>query len=708
MNFLNYSLFFLQNVFVFTASWFLFLLLIKRLNWPILANFLVYCLLVSAVIFLPQKILGSLGVLQFPALWFTHLLIFLASFFFAKRREKIVWPQFDFNKLSISKREIFLSLIFFAPLSVLVFIRFINALYQVPAEYDNLAYHLPFAVEWLHTGNLLQPYYSAFAGPISYYPGNFELLDLYVMLPFKGDLLVNLLNFPLLILVGTAFYAILNLIRIKRDLALAVTAIFLTTPLILRQVGVPLVDLYFTFTFLVAVYFLILYLKNKENFALYPMSFAIGLFLGTKYLGLVYGAVLLLIAAVFFLYFNRGKKFFAEAAKVVFLILLGGGFWYIRNWIDVGNPIYPAGIKLLGSEIFTGYAPINNDLNSFSLAYNLDSWPKWKDFFDKFTSMLAFNSFLFVATSVLLIVKSYWLVVRKKFNEDLLMSVGLLLAMFIYFILYLKSPYSYNNLIPNIRYALMFVGFAFVALAYVLNPLNDMMRKIALGSLWILMALGLYFYVYLTPPFILNNDRILFDIIQFKNSASLIILSVLMFVLAFSVFVLKKRQWVSFLMCFLIAFSLLNSSHKLREDPAIRKSLYQNWYGDYQAWYDLLQAAEWFNDKGLDKAKIAYTGFNFHYPFFGRNLNREVDYVNVNDCADCRYGDFAKRNLTIRTGPDYEKWLYNLKKLGKEYVVVEPTITNNVENYEFGWMTNHEESFKNVFQQGSSYIFQIL
>lgn len=711
--FLPYSLFFLQNVFVFAGSWFVFLLIVKRLNWPVMANFLMYCLIVSAVILLPQKILGMFGALRFSALWMVHLMIFLGAFLIVKQQGKLSWPYLDLAKMRISKREIFLTLIFFLPLAILVLIRFINALYQIPAEYDNLAYHLPFAVEWLRTGDLMQLYYSAFAGPISYYPSNFELLDLYVMLPFKGDLLVNLLNFPLLILTGVAFAAVLSLFKIKRDLVLAITALFLTTPVVLRQVGVPLVDLYFTFTFLAALYFLIFYLQSRERVLLYPMAFSIGLFIGTKYLGLVYGAVLFVVAAGAFLYFSRGRFFHREnqvsptAIKVILLILLGGGFWYIRNWFDVGNPLYPAGVELFGKNILTGYAPINDNLNSFSLAYNLASWSMWQDFFTKFTSMLAFNSYLFIFAFLLVaakLVKQVW----QKSKENFLISGGLLLAMLIYFLLYLKSPYSYNNLIPNIRYALMFVCFAFAALAYSLNPLKKIWREFMLIILWILMALGLYFYVYLTPEFILNNDRILFDVEQFRNDPFLIAFTLVTVVIAASIFLMAKRQWLSWMMVFFLSFALLNSSHTLREDPTIYAALQQKWYGDYPAWRNLLKAADWFEENNLPQAKIAYTGFNFHYPFFGRKLSREVDYININDCTDCRYGDFARQGLTIRTAPNYAKWLYNLKKLGKEYVIVEPKITDNVENYEFAWMTEHTEAFSSVFQQGSTYIFKVL
>lgn len=709
--FVNYSLFFLQNVFVFSSALFLTSILLKRLNWPGIAGFLLYFLAVNAVVLLPQIVLGLFKELNFGNLFLFHFFIFVLSvFIFLKKGDKLK-EIFSFNLRNLfkgfSRKDLLISVLFFVPLFLLVFIRFVNVLYQIPVEYDNLAYHLPFAVEWLRTGDLMQLYYSAFAGPISYYPSNFELWDLYVMLPFHSDLLVNFLNFPLLVLTGITFYACLSLLKIQRVLACAITALFLSTPLILRQIGVPLVDMYFTWTFLTSLYFLILYFQTQNKVTLYPMAFALGLFVGTKYLGLVYAAVLVFVAVLGFLYFSKGKKLILESLKVTGLILLGGGFWYIRNWWNVGNPLYPAGVSFGGETFLTGYAPINDNLNAFSLWYNLDSWSKWQDFFAKLTSMLAFNSYLFLGAFLFLSLSFCYRLLRKKFDGKSKTDLALLVGMLVYFLLYLKSPYSFNNLIPNVRYALMFVCLAFMALAYFLNEAKKTWNLLLLSGLFVSLVCGLYFYVYRTPSFILNNDRILFDLDQFKDSIFIVAFTLIVFGLIY-VSIVRNRPLQIVVLSFLSGFILLNTSNDLREDPLVRFQLQEKWYGDYPAWSNLLKAADWFEEEHHDNAKIAYTGFNFHYPFFGRNLTREVDYVNINDCEDCRYGDFAKRNLTIRANPSYEKWLYNLKKLGKEYVVVEPNITNNVENHEFGWMTEHKESFKNVFQQGSTYIFQIL
>lgn len=721
----SYSLFIFQNTLLIYVSAILAFLYFKYRVNDAIEFVLIFSLCLLGLIIVPQIILGVFGALNFLALFFVHLLITVFVFL---RWGRGIWAKLNFRVEPSSKLEVKTFLLFFLPIAILVLIRFVNTFAQIPLEYDNLAYHLPFVAEWFNTGSIMPHYYSAFAGPLSYYPSNFELLDLYVTLPFGHDYLVNFINYPFVILVGMAFYAILRRIKVKSLIGMAFTALFLAMPVIMRQIGVPLVDLMFTYTFLLSVYFLIAFLDQRKPTALIPLAFSIGLFAGTKYLGLVYGFPLVLIVLIYFLkWFGNNKKLLIRYSLLfIFFTILGGGFWYIRNLLSIGNPIFPVELKVFGEEILMGYGPISENLLPFSLLANVINFESLKFFVERFSLMVGLQG-IFLPFAFLLILPLGFVQLFKnahskheaiKNSRTFVVAGFLFILQVIYFYLYFRAPYSFNNLIPNVRYALMYLAISFISIAFILSFLKSF-KKVILAGLFILLLGSLYCSVLLPSELILNNDKILFDFEQFVTTAWPIYLIFVGLIAAWIFTVLKilhrrklKIKHAFFVNSFLIFILGMGLFYQLSSniDQQDRKNLYEAWYGEYPEWHNLLKAAEWFNeaDSGRRNANIAYTGFNFHYPLYGRNLQRKVDYVNINDCLNCRYREYALEGESIRRDPNYQNWLANLTHLGKEYVVVEPKITEGVRSYEFEWMQENKEKFSIVFNEGDTYIFKIL
>ena len=59
-------------------------------------------------------------------------------------------------------------------------------------------------------------------------------------------------------------------------------------------------------------------------------------------------------------------------ADFLSLIILFGGYGYIRNFVDTGNPLYPMKVELLGREIFKGvYDKSNYGVRLISGDYSL-------------------------------------------------------------------------------------------------------------------------------------------------------------------------------------------------------------------------------------------------------------------------------------------------------------------------------------------------
>lgn len=118
----------------------------------------------------------------------------------------------------------------------------------------------------------------------------------------------------------------------------------------------------FAILFLITVVDLILS-KKSRNF--YISASVFGLTVGMKYTILVFVVSIILIGAI--LARNMLRKFFKKnySGKLFFaavLFLIFGGFWYLKNLIMSGNPIYPFFFKCLhswkcttGTGFFTGW-----------------------------------------------------------------------------------------------------------------------------------------------------------------------------------------------------------------------------------------------------------------------------------------------------------------------------------------------------------------
>ena len=88
----------------------------------------------------------------------------------------------------------------------------------------------------------------------------------------------------------------------------------------------------------------------KNNFEILSLSAAFwGMAVGTKYFSLTPFLVFLLICSV--LIFRRkllGKKYLKMYILAALLFFIMGGYWYLKNFIHTGNPIYPIFTSLFG------------------------------------------------------------------------------------------------------------------------------------------------------------------------------------------------------------------------------------------------------------------------------------------------------------------------------------------------------------------------
>ena len=213
--------------------------------------------------------------------------------------------------------------------------------------YDSLSYHLVFPARWLqeHRLSILPTPFSDEAQ--AYAPANGELFFLWLMAPFHGDLLARIGQLPFYLLGGLVLYALARRTgATPAHAAYAPAFYFLSRPIVEQAVGAD-VDLICWGTFLTSIYLGIAAVDSnaRRDWVLWGIS--LGLYLGSKYVALVYSPVFLLLPLI------RGPRLRMLLWALPGLLIFAAP-WYLRNWAIAGSPIYPSSLAIAGLTIAHG------------------------------------------------------------------------------------------------------------------------------------------------------------------------------------------------------------------------------------------------------------------------------------------------------------------------------------------------------------------
>lgn len=197
-----------------------------------------------------------------------------------------------------------------------------------PSDADTLAYHFARPKEFLTLGQLnFVPRAGDGTQPF--------LIQMAYLLPlaYGGSLGVTLW-----VMVSGWMSATLIYVTIRRHLdrvfALAFTAIFLTTPAFVAAAGTGQVEPRLILFVVVAGLALVRGIQSK-NLAWFAVAgLAAGLFAGSKYFGLIFAGSIGLVT----IFYTRQL---ITTLTVGGTIIIAGFQWYMWNWINVGDPLYP-------------------------------------------------------------------------------------------------------------------------------------------------------------------------------------------------------------------------------------------------------------------------------------------------------------------------------------------------------------------------------
>jgi hypothetical protein len=556
-----------------------------------------------AAIVLAGLTLGSLGVLGLASYLMTFAVVCGATFALTRPRATAISPPC----LQIPIATIVIPL--------LAFIVAVGLVQSPLTLYDSVSYHLVFPARWLQDHRLsIVP--TPFSDPAqAYQPANGELSFLWLMLPFHGDFAARIGQLPFLLLGAVALYAIARRCGARPDHAAYAPLFFLLArPVVEQAVGAD-VDVICAAAFVTSLYLGLVAIESdaRRDWTLWGVS--VGLFLGTKYLALVYVAVLLALPLV------RGPR--VRALWAIPGLLVFAAPWYARNWIVAGSPIYPASLNVLGIVLARGAFARTAMNNSVFHVTDLRLLP-------------AIVAHAFGAPSVLVwlpcaAVGVAALAARRRWWPGAYVA-AVPLAMVSLFWFGLPDNGDSRFLLPAVAVAMVPLTFAFGAN----RRWNACVHAAFLiGAAWILV--GTARQIPLALPWFMGDWLALDGLVSpaaLPLFAGGVVIAAIICVLARRS--PRARAPLIAVCCAGCAALTVGAHGAYARDRSSLLALSPTYIraGMIEGW-------DWVQHH-VEYATIANTGNNLPYPLFGEHLSNQVSYVNIDRHAEWRLHDYAR------------------------------------------------------------------
>jgi hypothetical protein len=226
----------------------------------------------------------------------------------------------------------------FANIGLLIFLYYLTYYFfvgisnPIPAPGDSTTYHIPISQSILD-GTFIDP--SKFTTKrfmAQFNPGSSEAINsLFMFLHIP----LTLSNLIAIVVLFFCCFAFAKTFKLEFYLSLLFADTICTLTVITRWFNSISVDVWILIYFILGI---IMLEKPKKTY-LYALLLGIifGMFIGTKYSAIGFSVVLLLV------YRKTIFQIFSIRRFLIFLIpvLILGVFWYVRNYLAVGNPIWP-------------------------------------------------------------------------------------------------------------------------------------------------------------------------------------------------------------------------------------------------------------------------------------------------------------------------------------------------------------------------------
>lgn len=487
--------------------------LLGRRGW---ARFLSSFLLFYAQIIVTEFFLGALSILTSPTLIVLNLLVSGGVLYLLSKRFGTKKCHQYPAALRASWREFWTQLRGDPLWSVLLALAVIFVGWVVflgiifPAtDFDGNSYHLTFAAQVVQNHNF-------FDVPTSLtwlngYPKGGEFMQMWSLLISHNDLVTDLTQVPFALLAVYALYSLAVTLGAAKRQARFSALLFVFLPIVLNQLKTTYVDV-----MLCALFFAGLAQVARRRLGqldLLLVGIIFSLLISVKSTGFLFVAALtpLLVWNVYTGLkpaARRVVKSYLKPALLIIAPMAFGAYWYIKDYIFYGSPIYPFGFKLAGISIFPGKtfqefaAAAVGQLTALphgSLSRIWFVWTEQKDWFGCLynydTNYAGFGPVWFIVLLPAILVAGYRAVRR---GNRLALAVGATIIGL--FAIYPSDYYT--------RYTIFVTALGVLALSLILTHIHKLAANLVklLSILLVLSVIGTNFVLCNYPPGLVKDQ----------------------------------------------------------------------------------------------------------------------------------------------------------------------------------------------------------
>jgi hypothetical protein len=548
---------------------------------------------------------------------------------------------------------------------------------------DDESYHLAAMAVWHRFGDLRMIKFEMGDTSTTFYPVGSEVWSWVLLAPFRdSDVLARWAQLPFAVASIVATAAIGRRLGLPLRSALMAAILFAAIrrsfPVLAFTAGNDHSNSFFTLAAIDAT--LALVAQPAAGVAVYAGA-ALGLLLGTKYIGLLFAPAILAVLALAGLGRRWASKpgerlpLRALAGLAVVMAVAGavaGGYTYLRNWVTAGNPIFPAPLSLFGHSIFPGWQGVDLESRKSAPEFQIDLW---KFLLDRRDLLGALFPYTLLPAALAAPLVALWRR-RGEWRRDAL--VLLLPVLFFLEFLYLMGDHR------DMRYFLPGVALAAVAFAWLVEQAGPR----AAAPIRILVLLVLTFHV--ARKLDLGANVAVVVPLAFIALGWLAVRHAprLAAILARP----APRQWLAVgaaAVVVLAALPLGAMVTKFQEEKLFERP----------------PALALERMAGPGGAAVAYVGLNKPYPFFGSRLQNDVRIVPRQGELDDQYYQWGGTVEFPYEGDDYVRWRRRLDALGAGFVVVHRSPSENPERE---WMAGRPRAFRLEFFDTETEVWRVV